>query len=127
MCASVSPDAFFYNGMRYAGLPDKKIRSSIVNDRRFKSNFGVTPYTCSFLWDLIYNIIPDGGHFVHLLWGLMFLKVYATEAVHCGKVQCDEKTFRKWSWTVVKALALLKSRIVSKKNFLLSSYPDYNA
>ena len=58
--------------------------------------------------------MPKGVQPFHLLWGLIFMKVYATEAVHCKIVNSpDEKTFRKWSLLFVKEISYLESEIVS--------------
>jgi hypothetical protein len=44
----------------------------------------------------------------------MFMKLYCSETVHCiiagGEV--DEKTFRKWSWIFVDAIAALHFEVV---------------
>ena len=50
-----------------------------------------------------------------MLWGLMFLKIYASEGVLAtlaGGV--DEKTFRKWAWRFVDAIADLEDDVVSQ-------------
>ncbi|KAH9095723.1 hypothetical protein LEN26_017765 [Aphanomyces euteiches] len=38
----------------------------------------------------------------------MFLKVYATESIHATLAGVDEKTFRKWTWQWIEALADLQ-------------------
>ena len=57
--------------------------------------------------------ISTGAHPKHLLWGLMWLKIYSTEAVMAGMAKCDEKMFEKWSWKFVVAVSLLKEKVVS--------------
>ena len=54
----------------------------------------------------------------HILWGLIFLKVYApNEEVHCGLVGWPTKQqFREISWHIVKILADQKSKIIKLKN-----------
>jgi hypothetical protein len=42
---------------------------------------------------------------VHLLWALMFLKQYNKEEVNASMAGCDEKTFRLWSWLVIRVIA----------------------
>lgn len=64
------------------------------------------------LWDHIYALCPKGYRFKHLLWALMFLKVYGTEHVLAGKIGVDEATYRNHVWTVVKAIASLKLQVV---------------
>ena len=48
--------------------------------RRFKSMFGTSPYLATML--LIAARSTDELGPQHLLWALMFLKVYSTEAIH---------------------------------------------
>ena len=45
---------------------------------------------------------------VHLLWTLMFLKIYSTECVDAGIVNANEKSFRKWVWFLVKEVSKLE-------------------
>ena len=68
--------------------------------RAFKSFFGIGWNVCEKVWDLLDE---QGKHAdkapIHLLWTLLFYKVYATEKVHCklvkepGKIKPAEKTF----------------------------------
>ncbi len=80
----------------------------------------MSPGVASIIWDMIILRLPDNFRFYHVLWGLMFMKVYATAPVLAGKVGADEGIFREKSWKVVKAVASLKCRMVSKKNFTFS-------
>ncbi|KAH9118088.1 hypothetical protein LEN26_012265 [Aphanomyces euteiches] len=50
---------------------------------------------------------PVGSRDEHLLWAMLFLKVYSSENVHATIAAVDEKTFRKWSWAILEALASL--------------------
>jgi hypothetical protein len=124
----VSPRSFWDKGMEYCkrdGGCHKDFHVAQVNTyttanvMRFKSHFGTSPGVCSYIWSLIYPSLHRnheccGVQFFHLLWGLMFLKVYETDSVLAGIVGgIDEKTFRKWKWIIVKALSTLKSRVVS--------------
>ena len=58
--------------------------SSSTDMQRFQAMFGTSPDMCSLLWDMLDPIdtMPNGVKGFHLLWGLMFLKLHATEAVH---------------------------------------------
>ena len=51
-------------------------------------------------------------HPKHLLWSLLFLKIYGVEEVHAARVGCDEKTFRKWAWLYAEAVAKLDRKFV---------------
>ncbi len=81
---------------------------SLVFLRRFKALFGSTPQLCSLLWSLLADLHPLGGFPRHLLWALMFLKLYSTEHVHSTLAGVDEKSFRKWCWRYVSALSQVK-------------------
>lgn len=79
--------------------------------QKFYCLFGVKPELCNKIWVLLLEKKFTGQTY-HLLWGLLILKVYATEDVHCTIAKTSAKTFRKWSWNVVYALADLQ--IVSR-------------
>ena len=82
---------------------------------RFKATFGTTPTVCCIIWDLLITTeyLPDNGRPFHLLWALMFLNLYCAESVHAALADCDEKTFRKWSWLFVDAISYLEDQTVS--------------
>ena len=79
-----------------------------VSYRRFRAFFGVSPTVCVEAWLKLNGSLPEGARPVHLLWACMFLKVYATEEVHSSIAQVDAKTFRKWSWLLIRKLAELQ-------------------
>ena len=71
--------------------------------------------------------MPNGVHPHHLLWALMFLKLYCAESVLCmlasgenGQVP-DEKTFRKWCWLFVEVISDLQFSVISAKTSCASS------
>jgi hypothetical protein len=82
--------------------------SARTKARRYKALFGVSAATCSRLWALVKPSLPSSAGPRHLLWTLYFLKQYGHEEVNVAFCQCDEKTFRKWSWMVVQVLADLE-------------------
>ncbi len=51
---------------------------------------------------------PKDARPKHLLWALLFLKVYATESINSLICGADEKTCRKWSWTFVRLQSQLE-------------------
>ena len=79
--------------------------SVLSENRSFRSLFGVTPYVCSVLWDLLRTNMPQASRPIHLLWALLFPKVYGSETTHRTIARVDAKTFRKWSWYFVRLLA----------------------
>jgi hypothetical protein len=61
---------------------------------------------------------PRGGCPEHLLWGLYFMKVYPKQGPGCAVVGAssgtiDPKTFRKWVWAFIVAIAELVNTVVS--------------
>ena len=57
--------------------------------------------------------MPNGAQPYHLLWGLMFMKLYCAEAVNASMAGgVDVKTFRKWSWLFAEAIAVLHYSVV---------------
>jgi hypothetical protein len=92
--------------------------AAAVECMRFRAMFGTSVEICSLLWDMIEPsdfTMGKGAKSCHLLWALMFLKLYATEANLCALAGgVDEKTFRKWSGRFVSAIADLTPEVVSK-------------
>lgn len=118
MYKEVSPDWFqsFGNQIIRRGKDRPEFKLEKVAHRKFMSFFGTTPFICSMLWAFLEPLenMPNGVKPVHLLWALLFLKVYATESVHCALVGgVDEKTFRKWTWIFVHDIAAWERSLVS--------------
>eukprot|EP00733_Pompholyxophrys_punicea_P002305 Pompholyxophrys_punicea_v1_NODE_1692_length_590_cov_1.358879.p1 type:complete len:127 gc:universal NODE_1692_length_590_cov_1.358879:147-527(+) len=80
-------------------------------ERRFMSYFGVSLAMAVVIW----KTLDEGGFLQkfrrpqpkHLLWALMFLKVYAKETVHARMADCHENTLRAWVWKFVEAISEL--------------------
>jgi len=88
-----------------------------TDDQRFCATYGMTASICATLWHMVKpeTTMPKGAHPVHLLWCLVFLNIYATEAVLCTMAGgVDEKTFRKSSWMFVDELSYLKDSVVTE-------------
>ena len=71
------------------GFPDYPQRdwNSKDKEERFVSLFGAQPKVIAGLWELIKNDVNDGILLKHLLWALIFLKIYApNEDAHCAMV-----------------------------------------
>ena len=123
------PPVFEQNGFGYIRrTPDEVYNlSRFVDDggdreltktdkNRFVTYFGVSSEICSLVWDMLdpHENMPKGVEPKHLLWGLLFVKVYFKELVLAGMVGCpDEKTFRKWSSLFVYHISWLEPEIVS--------------
>ena len=97
-----------------ANFPTNRKWNSKDLDKRFRSIFGASSELVANLW----NRIDDGGLEAgagpeHLLWGLVFLKVYSAEEAHCAIAGWPAaKTFRKWSWYFVEKIASLKPEVI---------------
>ncbi len=94
-------------------------RAPIKLHRRFASSFGIPPRLVAQLWvdmcrrGFLDFLGPRSRKPVHLLWALFFLRKCNMEEDNGSKVDCDEKTFRKWSWFYTKCTADLDSQCVS--------------
>ena len=86
-------------------------RSESEKERTFKSFFGVHWNLCEIAWTLL----DDHGKYKkreprHLLWTLVFYKVYSTEKVHCkivkepGKKSQQKKHFESGSGKCQRSL-----------------------
>ena len=92
--------------------------------KKFTTHYGKNPRICSILWK---EIIRDkwilrktkGKPKVkHFLWGMHFMHVYDTEAVSSTTFDCDEKTWRKWTWVYAEAVSRLAPKLVSIFDFI---------
>lgn len=79
--------------------------------RLFRALFGCPPLVCVDLWETC--SFTRGTAPKHMMWSLLFLKVYATEDVLCSILRCCRRTFRKWLWPTVLAIAKAKPIVVS--------------
>ena len=65
------------------------------------------------IWGYLKNIVPKGTNYIHLLWALLFLKLYTPEAALSGMVRVDEKIYRKHVWIILKSISSLKRLFVN--------------
>ena len=63
-------------------------------------------------WDTIQLNLPLKMLSIHLLWCLLFFKVYASEGILSSIVGTNEKTYREHVWIIIKAIAAHKSTTV---------------
>jgi len=86
--------------------------------RRFWAVFGVSPSIFLLAWRFIaaYGTIPSGWMPHHLLWGLLFLKVYVSEDIHVQIVgEVTRKTFQKRSWESVRILKEIEANVFENR------------
>ena len=90
------------------------VRSS---HERFRATFGTDAVICAILWTrLDFEQMPNGYKPLHLLWALMFLKVYAAEPVLAALAGVHERTYRKWTWCFVDAISTLQYSVIVWNN-----------
>ena len=85
---------------RMMNMPSKDTVESTESEKRmFRATLGVSFHTVSELWNRLDPIskISNRSKPEHLLWTLVFLKVYKTEPVHLRITGCRSRdTFRQW-------------------------------
>jgi hypothetical protein len=88
-----------------------------VCEQAFRSLFGIGPAVCGHLWDHFsyWKWLPPKMRPKHLLWALLFLKVYSTEAVLSSIAKTSRKTLRKWVWLLLPLIADMRPFVVSKR------------
>jgi hypothetical protein len=122
MVVLVTSSDFEQLGLEIIGSTGRSRRRN--RHRKFAAFFGAKPFYCSILW---YELDKHGwfkraptAHVSprHLLMGLHFLKSYNTEERSSATFGCDEKTFRQWSWFILRGIARLESKFVSLRSLL---------
>jgi len=88
---------------------------------QFKSWYGIVPARCSTIWSKLIAIDwlrqTKRPQPKHMLWALLFLRSYSSEAHLCSMVGgVDAKTFRKWLWFYLGGIARLSSSVVRTRH-----------
>lgn len=65
-----------------------------VEVRRYLGTYGVSPYVAAKAWNLEKADLPASAEPQHLLWELIFLKIYKNEHINGALAGADENTFR---------------------------------
>jgi hypothetical protein len=100
-------------------------KSTLEKDKVFKSLFGCNSFIIAAIWNEIGILIDHDVYRKHLLWALIYLKVYATEFVHCCLVGWPSaKTFREKSWHVIECIADIKAKIIKVENRFIRAPKD---
>lgn len=84
-----------------------RVASQVGSIRRFREYFGCSPGLCALIWSWLVFNVDDDALPIHLLWTLLFLKQYQTEAVSSGLCRVNERTYRERIWSVIQKLAEL--------------------
>jgi len=111
----LEPKAFELAGCSI--LSKKYKRRDFRFDHRFAGAFGMDPNRCATIWNMLETcgMKKKGRHPKHLMWMLMWLRVYATEEILHALSGCHENTVRKWVWIYVEAVASME-HVVSRNN-----------
>lgn len=113
-------DDFFLNlGNEIMGRQNR-VAAKTMNTR-FRASFGTSPTVCANLWSKLisHELMPEKGKPIHLLWALMFLKLYCSEPVLAAIAGVHEQTFRKWAWSFVDAISDLQYFVIMWENRLI--------
>lgn len=100
------------------GIGNAKTKANF--NRKFRSCFGASVLVLTIAWNTleVQKLLPAEGHPKHLLWMCAFLKTYSSENVYAAWFKVSEKTFRKWVWLFLEAVA--KIELVSSNIWLFS-------
>ena len=112
---------FFFLGLSMVGnggRVDRGATPTLNQKRHFKSQFGVSWFICEDLWNLLDDHKENQSREAkHLLWALLFLKVYGNESTYSRIAGTLSKTFRicfvlmnitKYFLLMIKSIVLLK-------------------
>lgn len=89
--------------------------ASATEDRDYREMFGCSSEVTMIAWDFLnaYGHLPEGGRVEHMLWALMWLKVYGRKKTMCTLAGgIDFKTYMKWVMQFVHAIAYLEGYVV---------------
>jgi hypothetical protein len=78
-------------------------------NKAFRALFGCGDNVALLLWKELNkrHLLPEGGTMTHLLWTLMFLKVYPSDSTMKTLAGADNKTIRKWLSHFIPAISSL--------------------
>ena len=88
--------------------------ATMTEDCQFHEVFGCRPLVALALWSLMFaESMVRNASIVHMLWALVFLKVYSKETTMSSMAGgIDEKTYQKWVWQLVSLIADLEPVVV---------------
>jgi hypothetical protein len=98
----------------------QQICATLTEDRRFRDFFGVGVHVAIITWTLLlkHYLLSSEEAIPHLLWTLYFLCCYPKQGEGCAAATSnngiiDPKTWRKYIWHMIYAIADLESVVVS--------------
>ena len=92
-----------------------KERAPQAEDKHFRALFGCSVIVALTLWTMMldHDLLPVNATITHLLWTLMYLKVYPTESAMQRMTKVDPKTSRKYVSIMLSHISLLEPYVVS--------------
>jgi hypothetical protein len=120
----ITPKAFLTLGLNVINRPQifqevciPHVNGKNSRDKRFRALFGVSCDVCSHVWEYVnaFEAASTKARPHHLLWCLLFVKTYASEAALSTIVGVTEKTFRLWVWRLIASISSLYNQVVSTK------------
>ena len=112
-----TPEDFMKLGRAIWSKDPVKAKAFATEDRKFREFFGCGPGVACELWVHLdaHGYTPHKGTMEHFLWTLLFMKVYAKENTLAALVdgKPDPKTFQKWVWAFIPAIACIEPDLVS--------------
>jgi len=110
---------FYLLGKEIENRSGSSIGAPGIEDRRFREYFGCAATVALIAWNLLseHGLLSGGAVIIHLLWALHFMKVYpkqdAGSAAAGGSSRAiDVKTWKKYLWPFINALADLKDIVI---------------
>ena len=76
--------------------------------------YGCSPEICAILWNIVERqcSIYDNVRPKHLLWALLFLKLYLPIQAAVAFIGCDEKTYQHYVWVVIDGIRYARCDMV---------------
>ena len=115
-----SVDDLYRLGKELQNRSGSSIGAFTCEDRRFRSFFGCGASVALVCWNTLsqYGAIPEGGMIIHMLWAMYWMKCYPKQeeasAISGGSGGAiDPKTWKKYYWPFVQAIASVCDDVVS--------------
>lgn len=90
--------------------------STKTKHRTFMDFFSVTPLVSDIAWRKMGAFLPQKSSSYHLLWILLFIKIFANEHAHVALNAVDEDNFRLWARRFVSLLRNIRILSISLVN-----------
>jgi hypothetical protein len=117
---------FYRLGKEVQNRSGQKLCVEGTEDRRFREYFGGSVHTAINAWKLLneHNKLDEGSEVSHMLWSMYFMKCYPRTQEACAAAgqadsgAVDPKTWKKYVWPMIYALADLEAEVVSSFLFI---------